>query len=333
VSYQVFTWVLENSPTKGADRLVLLVLASHARQDGEGARPSYATIGREANVNRSTVRKAMRRLREEGRIERTHSETQHKPATWQVSMTGWAASPATSKEAQRVPFQNPLAVDIDIAPEGPLSGPPDPQGVLPGPPRGSSLRTPNRPPTAIQGAEGDVSNSSEKITDGNESDLDVFAPLAAAANVALDVGSTVDPESVVNDLEISEGIEWNPQAPPRPLNTSHAAPSRDATRQLSPSPVPIAVTSPECASDTYSLPVAGSGSSTTTAPAGSSTPSPSPPATATDTKRPTRCDFCGAVEGVNADQVHYSHEDGGWSCARCFFGRKSAGSPYDPRAD
>jgi hypothetical protein len=48
VSVQALTWVLDFSPAKGGDRLVLISLANHAHRDGSDAHPKVDTIAREA---------------------------------------------------------------------------------------------------------------------------------------------------------------------------------------------------------------------------------------------------------------------------------------------
>lgn len=68
MSWQAMEWVFKNSPTKGSQRLVEVVLAEHAHADGSNAYPSVATIAREANVCERTVQYALRRLTSIGRI-------------------------------------------------------------------------------------------------------------------------------------------------------------------------------------------------------------------------------------------------------------------------
>lgn len=68
MSWQAYDMVLKRSRAKHADRLVLLVLASHADKNGENAYPSIRTIAQEANLAPSTVWTSLRRLEEIGEI-------------------------------------------------------------------------------------------------------------------------------------------------------------------------------------------------------------------------------------------------------------------------
>jgi hypothetical protein len=75
MSIQAMSWVLDHSPTKGADRLVLLSLANHAsKEQVNGAWecwPGVATICREAGLERPrTVQECLARLEAAGAIER-----------------------------------------------------------------------------------------------------------------------------------------------------------------------------------------------------------------------------------------------------------------------
>lgn len=75
MSVQALAWVFDHSPTRGADRLVLLSIANHAgRNVGDGAWeawPGVALIQREAGLDRSrTVQDALRRLVDSGALQR-----------------------------------------------------------------------------------------------------------------------------------------------------------------------------------------------------------------------------------------------------------------------
>ena len=62
MSIHVMSWVLRESEAKLGDRLVLLVLADHAKDDGTSAWPSVDTIGREARLTRRQVQRCLRNL-------------------------------------------------------------------------------------------------------------------------------------------------------------------------------------------------------------------------------------------------------------------------------
>lgn len=67
MSFDTVVWVLNHSETKGADRLVLVALASH--QNGRAARPSTSRLAHEAQVDATTVFRALRRLEEAKAVE------------------------------------------------------------------------------------------------------------------------------------------------------------------------------------------------------------------------------------------------------------------------
>lgn len=68
LSVQALTWVFDHSEATLGDRLVMLVIADHARADGTGAWPSVETIAREAKVSERTVTRSFARLVELGEI-------------------------------------------------------------------------------------------------------------------------------------------------------------------------------------------------------------------------------------------------------------------------
>ena len=64
MSYQVTEQVLASGhpEVKGTELLVLIVLATHAHEDGTSAFPAVETIAAKARVTRRTVQYALRRL-------------------------------------------------------------------------------------------------------------------------------------------------------------------------------------------------------------------------------------------------------------------------------
>ena len=68
MSIHVISWVLRNSKATLGRRLVLLVLADHASEDGTQSYASVATIGREALMTRKAVQSALRRLEADGMV-------------------------------------------------------------------------------------------------------------------------------------------------------------------------------------------------------------------------------------------------------------------------
>lgn len=87
MSWQAIRAALELSEATGAACLVLLVLAEHAHEDGEGSFPNYDTIAAEANIGRGTIRPSLERLQELGEIQlagRLKSGTR----VWRISLLG-----------------------------------------------------------------------------------------------------------------------------------------------------------------------------------------------------------------------------------------------------
>lgn len=89
MSVHVISWVLQQSEARLGDRLVLLVLADHAKADGSGAWPSVETIAREARLSRSQAQRCLRRLEAEGHIART-AVSRMGTVVWTVVMQGAA---------------------------------------------------------------------------------------------------------------------------------------------------------------------------------------------------------------------------------------------------
>jgi Helix-turn-helix domain len=69
MAIECMVWVLRNSRSKLAGRLVLLAIADSAHPDGAGAWPSVADIAERANVSTSSVRTAIKDLVELGELE------------------------------------------------------------------------------------------------------------------------------------------------------------------------------------------------------------------------------------------------------------------------
>lgn len=62
MSVHVLSWVLQHSPSRLADRLVLLVLADRADRDGGNAYPSLKHVAKEARLSRSQSIASLQRL-------------------------------------------------------------------------------------------------------------------------------------------------------------------------------------------------------------------------------------------------------------------------------
>jgi len=61
MSFEAIRWILENSKTKGAQRLILIVIAEHADKNGL-AWPSVETIARLANCSARFVKQTIAKL-------------------------------------------------------------------------------------------------------------------------------------------------------------------------------------------------------------------------------------------------------------------------------
>jgi DNA-binding MarR family transcriptional regulator len=72
MSVRALSWALREAPVDAkGDLLVLIVLADHAHDDGDGAYPSVKTIARFARLTPRGVQKALRSLEATGLIKAT----------------------------------------------------------------------------------------------------------------------------------------------------------------------------------------------------------------------------------------------------------------------
>lgn len=71
MSVHVLSWVLRESTAELGDRLVLLVLADHAREDGTSAWPSLETIAHQSRLSERQARRCLRNLEASGEIVET----------------------------------------------------------------------------------------------------------------------------------------------------------------------------------------------------------------------------------------------------------------------
>jgi hypothetical protein len=71
VSIRAMDWVFSYSEATLGSRLVLLALADFAHDDGTNAYPSVETIAKKARLSPRGARAALRKLEEEGHVERT----------------------------------------------------------------------------------------------------------------------------------------------------------------------------------------------------------------------------------------------------------------------
>ncbi len=124
MSVHVMSWVLKHSPEDvGGRRLVLLVLADKADDDGTKAYPSVETIAREARMSERGVRYALRALEESGAVQRLGVHSYTGTHEYRVVM-GQPLPPPGGKE-QQVGGQGATEMVSQIAPE-PSFNHPDP---------------------------------------------------------------------------------------------------------------------------------------------------------------------------------------------------------------
>ncbi len=69
LSVQAFSWVINHSQSEQGARLVLLVIAWHADQDGKDAWPSVATLARKSRLSVRDVQYCLRKLEQSGELE------------------------------------------------------------------------------------------------------------------------------------------------------------------------------------------------------------------------------------------------------------------------
>lgn len=87
MSLACMTWVLTHSDERLGRRLVLLVLADYAHDDGTRAFPSVDTMAEKARMSRSQVQRVLRQLVESGAITKTGT-TGTGTVIYQVQMGG-----------------------------------------------------------------------------------------------------------------------------------------------------------------------------------------------------------------------------------------------------
>jgi len=106
VSVDVLTHVFKHSRASGNDRLVLLVLADHASDDGSGSYPSQTKIAEKANVTDRTVRACLRRLEGMGEITRHGVHPSHKTVIYDLNLS---LTLETSSARKNLPARKPVS--------------------------------------------------------------------------------------------------------------------------------------------------------------------------------------------------------------------------------
>lgn len=90
MSHVVVSWVLDQSKSRGADRLVLLVIAEHANDNGANAYPSLTRIAKRANMDKRTAQRSIRALVASGELKVSDSTGPQGVHRYRVVMPrGW----------------------------------------------------------------------------------------------------------------------------------------------------------------------------------------------------------------------------------------------------
>ncbi len=92
MSWQAVEWVLKNSRSRGATRLVAVCIASHADQNGEQAWPSAQTIAQEAGISRSSVFPCLARLIQLGELVRIPGGGRNRTNAYRLTLVSPQAS-------------------------------------------------------------------------------------------------------------------------------------------------------------------------------------------------------------------------------------------------
>ena len=131
MSVRVSSWVWQHSTVAHrGDLLVLLVLADHAQDDGNGAYPSVATIARKARLSRRGAFLALERLKAEGAIAPHGPRGPRGTVSYRVLMPEGVQS---LHGAASAPVQSVTPRGEVTAPEGVHSPAPEPSSNHPEP--------------------------------------------------------------------------------------------------------------------------------------------------------------------------------------------------------
>jgi hypothetical protein len=91
MSVHVLSWVLRESDATLGARLVLIVLADHARDDGSSAYPSVKSIGEKARLSERAVQKALRKLEADRSIV-SEGQSPYGTTSYRIVLEGGAES-------------------------------------------------------------------------------------------------------------------------------------------------------------------------------------------------------------------------------------------------
>lgn len=133
MSIRVMTWVLDKSPARLGDRLVLLALADHAKDDGTWAWPSVATLAAKAHLSERQTRTCLRNLEAAGSI-RSRGPSRAGTTVYDVIMAPPAKTAPPEKSSTKG-RQNQVQLVADTAPEPSTEPSTEPPGFVRAPER------------------------------------------------------------------------------------------------------------------------------------------------------------------------------------------------------
>ena len=118
MSVHVISWVLRHSDETLGRRLVLLVLADHAREDGSSAWPSIDTIATQARLSKRQAQRCLRDLESSGAIVET-GRSAAGTHVYNVAMQGrQIVTPATDHISPGVTFTPAEVPEMSPDPSG-----------------------------------------------------------------------------------------------------------------------------------------------------------------------------------------------------------------------
>jgi hypothetical protein len=126
VSIHVTSWVFRHSEAKLGARLVLLVLAEHAHDDGGRAFPSVDTIVERTRMSRRGVQEALRRLEADAMVE-PYAKTKDGCTVYRVLMGGADSAPAQMTASRGAESDTEGA---QLTTSGGAAAAPNPSGTL-----------------------------------------------------------------------------------------------------------------------------------------------------------------------------------------------------------
>jgi hypothetical protein len=113
MSIHVLNWVLRHSEARLGDRLVLLSLADHAKEDGTSAWPSQETIAVCARLTDRQVRRCLANLERDGRI-RKAGTSRSGTTVWAVNMSADNMSRRTNATETRSDLSTEPSVEPSV---------------------------------------------------------------------------------------------------------------------------------------------------------------------------------------------------------------------------